>query len=485
MNNQPIHKFVSLRTPVAVFCKCLFSIGLACVASCGSGDKTANVEAAAPKEEIQAEREPANVGASVQKKTPQPDVEPKPINLKKFPVMEGGELITLSPANLTCKVKGDVKSVFDFQRAQFAALGWKEQSDSSVTEQVASGAFRGAGFVISASVYPVGDPTSVQLMLHNHGSINLAQLPLPPGTKPVYVGPLSAIYATEAPLTETKETTLKLLADAGWEPHGHEGDSWHYKQGLNRISATIQTEGAPGKKTMITYSCELMSGDLPAPPDAKDVRYDDTSQKLTFISAAVMDAIIDFYREKLGKTGWKQDEGKPFRIDDYDQVTYRSPEGEVIFLKLMPERDGSRNVALEYLSAEDIVELKKKTKEEGDRIRARLAAEKEKMAADALNKPKLAITIPAGATGVQQTKGGLKCTVPNGKAKGTVEGWRKQLRDAGWKENAAALDAMAGMASFSKDSQSVSVNYTDTGFTPAEVSVTAIGIELEKADAAK
>jgi len=60
-----------------------------------------------------------------------------------------------------------------------------------------------------------------------------------------------------------------------------------------------------------------------------------------------------------------------------------------------------------------------------------------------------------------------------------VEAWRKQFRDAGWKEDAASVEALAGAVSLSKGSQSLSINYTDIGVMPAEVSISAIGVELE------
>jgi hypothetical protein len=44
--------------------------------------------------------------------------------------------------------------------------------------------------------------------------------------------------------------------------------------------------------------------------------------------------------------------------------------------------------------------------------------------------------------------------------------------------DASALDSLAGAISFSKDTQSLTVNYTDTGVMPAEITLSAIGVEL-------
>ena len=61
---------------------------------------------------------------------------------------------------------------------------------------------------------------------------------------------------------------------------------------------------------------------------------------------------------------------------------------------------------------------------------------------------------------MKQTKDQIKFTVGKGKAKAAVESLRKQFRDAGWKENVASIERMAGTLSFSKgDGQSVNITY--------------------------
>jgi hypothetical protein len=59
-------------------------------------------------------------------------------------------------------------------------------------------------------------------------------------------------------------------------------------------------------------------------------------------------------------------------------------------------------------------------------------------------------TLPADAKDVKQTKGQINFTVGKGKAKAAVESFRTQFRDAGWKENFAAVTGMSGAVSFSK-----------------------------------
>jgi hypothetical protein len=96
--------------------------------------------------------------------------------------------------------------------------------------------------------------------------------------------------------------------------------------------------------------------------------------------------------------------------------------------------------------------------------------------------PKVAVTLPADAKDVKQTKDEIKFTLGKGKAKVAVESFRKQFREAGWKEDVASLERMAGTLLFSKENgQNVNITYSDTGFMPTEVSVSAMRVEFEAA----
>jgi hypothetical protein len=94
--------------------------------------------------------------------------------------------------------------------------------------------------------------------------------------------------------------------------------------------------------------------------------------------------------------------------------------------------------------------------------------------------PKVAVTLPADAKDVEQTKDTIKFTVGKGKAQAAAEALRAQFREAGWKEDFASVTPMTGALSFSKEKQSLTLSYTDTGMMPAEVNLSAMGAELER-----
>jgi hypothetical protein len=450
----------------------LICSSVAMLSSCGPSDKipapSGSGNAAAPGNG--AESKPVT---RTEKKSPPPVViEPKLIDLRTIALFEGAET---SPqrtiANLTYKTKGDTRSVFEFYRKQFLDNGWKEAAGSSVTEASASGKFSGAGYHISVSVYPAGAPGSVDVVLHNHGNFDLSKLPVPPGAKPMYSDPITVMHVTEAPVAQTIETCKKLLADAGWEWHGSTDATFYVKQGTNRVTVMISAAPAQGGKTMINYSSELMSADLPVPPDALGVQYVDMLRRISFETTGAGEAVFAWYKPVFAKDGWKPNRDEVLHVDDKDEMIFRNGDG-VIFLDVHKEYQGKRKVMLSYTTVAEIEEV-------GQREKAAAAKMLEASKTRETAKPKLSVAIPPGASDIKKTRNTLKFSVSNGKAKSAAEGLRKYFNEHGWKENAASLDGLAGMLSFSKDLHSVSIDYTDSGFTPAEIGVTVIGAELE------
>jgi hypothetical protein len=349
-----------------------------------------------------------------------------------------------------------------------------------VTAQAASATFSRKGFVVSVSVFPQ-KPNAMSIQIQNHGNIRPARLPLPSKAKPVYVGDLSAMYVTDAPVKETAEACRKLLLGDGWTPYGGAGDSAYYKRNAIWVEATVSSAPAQGGKTMIAYTTRLMSADLPAPPDAADLRYTEQNQELNFETAADKNAVVAFYKKTLANAGWHPTLDHLVQVDEKEEMIFRNPAKDMLTLAIPPARGGTLSVSLQHQSAAEIAELEREIKEHEPEIRAKIKAKQEAEEKETQPKalPRFAVTLPGEINGLEMKKDEIKFKVDNGKAKAVVEAWRKEFRDAGWKEDAASLDPMAGAASFSKDRQSLTINYTDTGVMPAEVQLSAIGVELE------
>jgi len=451
-----------------VFVACV----LGCLFGCGSKNQAADDTTSAD-----AIKTPATVEQAA-----------RVLDLSTFPLMDGAKpLESPQVANLFYLATGDVKTAFEFNRKALVGQGWKELPNSSVTDQSASAMFSRNGFVVFVSVIPNGDG-SLQVRLQNQGNVKPGQLPVPPDAKPVYVGDSTAMYETAAAMPATVDACRNLFVAQGWVPYGDAGDSAMFKQNANLVTATVSSAPAQGGKTMIQYSNQLISADIPAPQGVDDLRYGDEPPELTFGTTQNQDAIVDFYRKTLAAAGWKSTMDKLVDVDEKPTMIFRNPAKDMLTLSLSGARGGNLGVSVRFQSGAEIAERDRKRKEAAPKLRAATeakAAQEAKEAAELAEKnkvPKVAVTLPADAKVVKQTNDSIKFTVGKGKAKAAVESFRKQFRDAGWKEKVASMAAMAGTLSFSKEEgQSVTITYSDTGFMPTEVSVSAFRAELEAA----
>jgi hypothetical protein len=411
------------------------------------------------------------------------------LDLSTFPLMDGAKpLESPQVANLFYLATGDVKAGFEFHRKALVAQGWKELPNSSVTDQSASAMFSRNGFIVFVSVTPHGEPGSVQVRLQNQGNVKPGKLPVPPNAKVVYVGDSSANYVTDAALVATADACRNLFVAQDWLPYGVAPDTFVFKQNAILATAYVSSAPAQGGKTMIQYSTQLISADIPAPQNVEDLRYVDEPPELTFATTN-QDAVVEFYRKSLAAAGWKSTMEKMVDVDGKPTMIFRNPTKEMITLSVPYDYgSGKLGVSVRFQSAAEIAERDRRIKEMAPKLRAAAeakAAQEAKEAAELAEKnkvPKVAVTLPTDAKDVKQTNDSIKFTVGKGKAKPAVESFRKQFRDAGWKEDVASVTGMSGVVHVSKEGgPSVSITYSDTGFMPTEVSLSAFRAELEAA----
>src|SRR5262249_27405272 len=158
---------------------------------------------------------------------------------------------------------------FEFNRKALLAQGWKELPDSSVTQEYASASFSRNGFVVYLSISPHGDG-GLYVRLMNLGNVKASKLPIPPGAKPVYQGDSTAMYVTAASGPATGAACRNVFIAQGWWPYGNPPDTAVFKMNAIVVTAYISSAPAQGGKTSIQYSTQLISSDIPAPPNVED-----------------------------------------------------------------------------------------------------------------------------------------------------------------------------------------------------------------------
>jgi len=407
------------------------------------------------------------------------------LDLETFPLMKGG--VSRGPrrlANLSYAARSDVRGAYDFQKKTLEGLGWKEQPGSSLTDQSCSGAFAKNGFTVSVSVSPAFGPDSeglVEIYLTNHGNIGAAKLPVPPGAKLLYSFPATTAYVTAEPAKETGEAMARLLMAQGWEPYGDAGDSRFFKKNAVQLSVFSSVAPGQGGKTVIQLATTLMSADLPAPPAITRAQYADTTKALNLDTKIKPDAVVAFYKDALGKNGWKATTDHPIKEQFKEILHFTNPAKDLITLETHTT-EGITRANIEHRTAAEVAraielaqaaEAKRKAKVEQDRL---------KMEAARPAKITVAITVPTNATNVVRTKDNLTFKVPAGKATAAVGTIGNALKKAGWKEDTAALEPQAGAVVLSKKpGVSVAIHYIDIGVGAAEITITTFGAEIQGA----
>ncbi|MGE3314834.1 MAG: hypothetical protein AB7O26_06915 [Planctomycetaceae bacterium] len=390
------------------------------------------------------------------------------LDLAKFPLLSGAEKPNQQTlARLSYNVPGKVKEIFEAQRKELLGRKWTEHPGTYVSDESSSATFGRDGYTISLSVFPPGTAGVANVMISNHGNVALDKLPVPEGCQSLYSFPSTAAYVTEKPAKETVEACRKLLIAEGWKPYGEAGDTIVFKQNAIELRAFITTAPAQGNKTSIQYSSSLMSVDLPAPEETERLQYSDSPSQISFDSKMKIEEIAKFYRDTLAKDGWEATTEKPFKIDFRDEMIFRNKPMDMLTLQ-MNEVDGKTRVLLRHETAARVEEIEKA---------AKAAIEKRKMEQ---NKPlpKISLKIPTNAKEIEKSKSRIEFKTATGSGKPAVDGIRKQLTKAGWKEKVNADDPAASAITFSKGDQSIDLLLVDPGFIPAEITVTASGLEF-------
>jgi hypothetical protein len=373
-------------------------------------------------------------------------------------------------AALSYVVPAGIKEAFGFHQQQLEKQGWKEVTPLSSSDDYAAATYAKGGYLVAMSAMNIDGKSMVHLT--NLGNVPPKSLPVPADAKLFYGGNESVMYVTESTPEETRAALQKLLIDAGWLPYGEAADSLFLRKKAILLTATAGAAPAQGGKTMITYSTVLMRREMPAPTEkVTDVSYSDEPLQVTFDAQMTEDEVVDFYKKQLAPEGWEPTTEQANKIDFEKFLIFRNPGKDLMEVTLRDLGEGKTRVALEFQTAEEVAA-------EEARFKEALAKKKKEE-----NKPlaKVAVKLPAKAENVAAEKSSLEFTVPSGTARAAAKELAAALQAAGWNGEFTIAEDVAGAAMLTKDDHTISLDYNDTGVLPAEITVRAIGVELEVA----
>lgn len=410
-----------------------------------------------------------------------PEQAAKILDLRVFPVIEKAQVSDIRTLGmLMYEAKSSARAAFDFQRKELEKRGFKEQPGGYSDDMNVSGHFTRDGFRVAVSASAsIGDPKKMgvsNVSLVNYGNVAVEQLPVPPGVKPFFPAAYRAAYTTDAKVADAAAACRKLLLAAGWEPYGQvpldpnqpDSSTQYFKRNAIKLQSWVMVTPAEGGKTLIQYNTELLSADLPAPPEIVDPRYTDFLKTLNFDAPHDQTAaILAFYQQRLPKQGWKATTDRPV-TDDRNKsqfVIYRNDQKDLLSLDLTQFTDIVR-VKLKHQTAAELADEERLAKVQAEQKHAEDAKRNKKV--------KVELPLPAKAGEIDKLKENvLEFKVPTGSGSATLEGFRKHYLKQGWiEEKGSKLEEKAGNVDFKKDDLRLSFSYFDIGLADAEIRVT-------------
>jgi|GEM_PF-3557293 len=303
-----------------------------------------------------------------------PEAAAKVLDLRTFPRLKGGSGAGIETLGiLLYEAPAEAKAAYEFQKQALTKAGWKEQPGGYHAGTNHSAQFKKGDYTLSVGVNAVsGDPKKEgwsQISLVNHGNVAATSLPVPKGMKPFGSFGGDASYLTDAKVADIAAVCSKLLTGAGWVPYGAAGNEempmLYFKKNGIRVMAWVSQAPAQGNKTLLRYSTELLSADLPFPPDAPDPRYNDSDKSVSFdYPGEDILPVVNFYQTELSKLGWKPTTDHLI-TDDRKRTAFlifRNSAGDLISLDMQHFNDIVRT-KVEFDTAAEVKEEERLAKE--------------------------------------------------------------------------------------------------------------------------
>jgi hypothetical protein len=399
----------------------------------------------------------------------------KVLDLRSFPLFDKeAKPAARTIASLQYEAAGSVAEAYEFQLRQLKEAGWKELDGGYATEQAASSTFSKAGFRLAVSVLPVASSGKVMVIITNLGNVEPTALPVPDNSQLLYSFGASTTYRCELAADAATEQTSAKLIQAGWQSYGAAGPIRIFKQAAVQLKVRIAAAPGQANATVIEFTSEQMSADLPALPDTDKLHYTESLRRLTFESKLSSDDVASQYRELLAKSGWEATTERPVKDKRESFQIFRNAAGDLLQLELRELPAGSRG-QLKLQTADEVAAETKRL----DELQSKKTNQPSKSATT--SNIQLELSLPASAKNVEWSSRMVAFNTAAGKGKDAFAELRKSLREAGWKEDSATVDGLTGSVVASKDKATVSLFFVDVGVGAAEISLTASGVDLTQA----
>ena len=115
-------------------------------------------------------------------------------------------------------------------------------------------------------------------------------------------------YDVPTGFAETAAAATQLLAADGWvqyaRPLENDKFSSKFKKGRQGLVVSVPPGKQPNQSSVI-YSANTAHVNVPFPPDATDIMFDEWRPYLGCIAPTGLDATLAFFRKEMAASGWK------------------------------------------------------------------------------------------------------------------------------------------------------------------------------------
>jgi len=116
-------------------------------------------------------------------------------------------------------------------------------------------------------------------------------------------------YGAPTVVAITTDATRKLLSANGWVPYlrplDEKSAALTFKKAQQGLYVSFtQGLGRPDQ-SVVYYSSERITANVPFPPDATDIVFDENRPYLGCVTPAALDATLDFFRRELAAISWQ------------------------------------------------------------------------------------------------------------------------------------------------------------------------------------
>jgi hypothetical protein len=297
----------------------------------------------------------------------------KVLNVNELPVIKGSTFQTKSAACLVATVPAKVGDAADFYRKELISRGWElvPPPDARATEEYVDYHFQKDGHIVNLRVGKCSEidkkPQSM-VEIYFHGNFDTRSLPTPEGKEDLHASQASSTYLTTRNVAETVQWVRRTLTAAGWQEYsrresseksgGHNDDSFltFRKQGY---ALTVYLGIHPiGKKTYLQYSVAALAHELPAPPEATKVHFNDNRWEMKCeVPGQDMKTVAAFYQKSMPAAGYKPLPGEEPRAD-YWNLRFGTEQGDVIMVQVQSKKGEPTKVFVDGIPAAVMAKIK-------------------------------------------------------------------------------------------------------------------------------